>query len=315
MKRRAFTLIELLVVVAIIAILAAILLPVLGTANARANAARCRNNLKQIAQALQFYQMGNDGFLPPSHMNVSHTQSGLANEGAPADGAWYADWRWALSMSMRDMRKDLIGGREYRCYPMAGSGDVPNKDWWSDGSGVTWWWCIQAKWLADQTVTSSQMQYAMTGPPSDVTYRGFNPIFLDVVPGRTRGQYVCNRNVFYEGPGPGADGLGNTNNGDGTSYTSISTITNTASVPIVSEVYNTPYGGDLMFAWAIGAGWQAGDTDPPVYPGRRCYLDFRHVRRAHVLFLDGHVEDVRDDDVAQQERVARLWRTVAWANQ
>ncbi|HVR35261.1 MAG TPA: DUF1559 domain-containing protein [Methylomirabilota bacterium] len=63
---RAFTLIELLLVIAIIAILAALLLPTLSRAKALAHRTVCQNNLRQLAVALRLYT-DEHGRFPPAY--------------------------------------------------------------------------------------------------------------------------------------------------------------------------------------------------------------------------------------------------------
>jgi len=60
----AFTLLELLVVIATIAILAALLLPVLSKAKARATGIQCQSNLKQLQLGWQLYADENSDFIP-----------------------------------------------------------------------------------------------------------------------------------------------------------------------------------------------------------------------------------------------------------
>jgi len=72
MKKKGFTLIELLVVVAIIAILAAMLLPALTKARIRAGIASCMSNLRQIHLALMMYAEDYDGWLPNPSADYLH---------------------------------------------------------------------------------------------------------------------------------------------------------------------------------------------------------------------------------------------------
>jgi prepilin-type N-terminal cleavage/methylation domain-containing protein/prepilin-type processing-associated H-X9-DG protein len=70
----AFTLIEMLVVIAIIAILAALLLPALKGAKDRARAIECENNIRQLSLALNLYADENMDLLVNNH-GIQETMS------------------------------------------------------------------------------------------------------------------------------------------------------------------------------------------------------------------------------------------------
>jgi len=77
-KVAAFTLIELLIVIAIIAILAAMLLPVLARAKESGRKVYCINNLKQLDLACLMYVNENNNFYPPRN-NTSRWPNRLAD--------------------------------------------------------------------------------------------------------------------------------------------------------------------------------------------------------------------------------------------
>jgi len=60
-SRTAFTLVELLTVIAIIGILVAITLPVVGTMRSNARATKCKSNLRQLATAYLLYAQDRNG--------------------------------------------------------------------------------------------------------------------------------------------------------------------------------------------------------------------------------------------------------------
>ncbi len=93
MKRKtsakAFTLIELLTVIAIIGILAAILIPVVGAVRENARGAQCISNMRQMGQAVYLYAADNHGFAPPGHDPDAHERATGSPTGTSVHGSFH----------------------------------------------------------------------------------------------------------------------------------------------------------------------------------------------------------------------------------
>jgi prepilin-type N-terminal cleavage/methylation domain-containing protein/prepilin-type processing-associated H-X9-DG protein len=98
-NRNAFTLIELLVVVAIIATLAALILPTFAGAKQRALTISCQNNLKQLQFCWQMYPGDYKDYVVP---NAFVYNFGVSNNG------YIKDYSWCSGTARTDTNTDVL---------------------------------------------------------------------------------------------------------------------------------------------------------------------------------------------------------------
>lgn len=91
--RTGFTLVELLIVIGIIAVLVAILLPVMGRVRKQALVVQCQSNLRQIGNALLMYSYDNkDRYPDPATLGGSWTYRRAPGVKNKLDPSSYPEW-------------------------------------------------------------------------------------------------------------------------------------------------------------------------------------------------------------------------------
>jgi prepilin-type N-terminal cleavage/methylation domain-containing protein len=104
-KERGFTLVELLIVVAIVALLAALILPGLSRAREYAYYTRCKSNLRQIGIAFLIYASDHRGAMPEA-------ENWGCNEDNPKIGAYLN--RWMYGGACNPTPTGMAGGKMLR---------------------------------------------------------------------------------------------------------------------------------------------------------------------------------------------------------
>ena len=94
-----FTLVELLVVIAIIGILAALMLPTLSKAKARATTVICRNNLRQLEICWHLYIADNQDVMPPNNFVYTVT---VGSTNAPTAAKSEDQMTWCSGLAPLD---------------------------------------------------------------------------------------------------------------------------------------------------------------------------------------------------------------------
>jgi prepilin-type N-terminal cleavage/methylation domain-containing protein/prepilin-type processing-associated H-X9-DG protein len=257
--RGAFTLIELLIVIAIIAILAAILMPVLSKAEARAKQASCLNNLKQWSAAQNMYVDDNNQTYPTTDIPT----------GVPGEVGGYDQKQpeWA----------DL-----FDIYDEALHGSPPGNSQANAALNAVWYDA-----LPNYIGSKPLYYYAAVIGNGPALYNGGHNIYHCPSVGLDKDSFSLNENTYimfeYGMNSKGDEG----NNG------------NTTIDPVRTTMIKHPSAyvmfSDNRVIASDDPPWDtfSPSQSPPVFGTPECYttrLSMRHDNGANIGFSDGHVQ-------------------------
>lgn len=213
----AFTLLELLLTIAIIAILAALLLPVLEGAKGKANRTRCSNNLRQVGLAYHMWAHDHEDKFP---MEVSTNSRGTLEYSQTGDAMFAFRHFQALSNELLDPR--LLVCPVDRRVPAVAFADLLNENVSFGVNTRAAFGKVDSVLAADRNVrTSGRMEYTYLqfGPGDAVEWSGalhgfrgnvlFGDGHVDAVPnGSAKQVFTAGGDVVLVIPQPGAVPLG-----------------------------------------------------------------------------------------------------------
>jgi type II secretory pathway pseudopilin PulG len=189
----AFVLIELLVVVAVIAVLAYLLFPVLARAREAARQRTCTSNMRQIGMAFRMYMEDCDGMRPyPLYRLAPRYVTSPAVLVCPSDptgnyaydtwGYRLADVRWPIPVSydffgptdkqwaVMEERGPRSGYLIDRCH-----GEFAKRTTAPSGAAVTWRWGHTLRLNMDGSVVSREIRYNDASLCNTWTLMNYNP--------------------------------------------------------------------------------------------------------------------------------------------